>query len=166
MQVENVTNPEWVNAEKTLLNVLVKFAEIDEVVPFTASSDDSEEHGRIIFQNAVAGEYGEIAEYIPPPPPPPPTPEERETALSGAVQAHLDSTVKERGYDSILSACSYATSSNAQYAAEGLACAAWRDAVWEAFFSILDAVSDGSYPEADAVIASLPALVWTTPPEV
>ncbi|MDR1311572.1 MAG: hypothetical protein LBK01_06855 [Burkholderiaceae bacterium] len=158
MQVENVTNPEWVNAEKTLLNVLVKFSEIDEVVPFTASPDDSEEHGREIFQKATTGEYGEIAEYIPPSPP---LPEEQEAALSGAVQRHLDSTVRERGYDSILSACSYATSSNAQYAAEGLACAAWRDAVWEAFFSILDAVSDENYPGADEVIASLPALVWS-----
>lgn len=32
-------------------------------IPFTASPDDPEEHGRQIYHNAVSGIYGPIAEY-------------------------------------------------------------------------------------------------------
>ncbi|MDR3300885.1 MAG: hypothetical protein LBU43_13065 [Candidatus Accumulibacter sp.] len=39
-------------------------------IPFTASLDDTEELGRTLFANAQAGEYGEIAPYVPPPKPP------------------------------------------------------------------------------------------------
>jgi hypothetical protein len=42
----------------------------DEVLPFTASQNDCEAHGRAIFADIVAGKYGEIAAYVPPPPPP------------------------------------------------------------------------------------------------
>jgi hypothetical protein len=39
----------------------------EEVLPFTASQNDCEAHGRAIFADLVAGVYGEIAEYVPPP---------------------------------------------------------------------------------------------------
>lgn len=39
-------------------------------IPFTASPDDVEEHGRAIYAAAMAGAYGEIAPYVAPPPPP------------------------------------------------------------------------------------------------
>ena len=29
-------------------------------IPFTASKDDCEAHGRLIFKNAINGKYGEI----------------------------------------------------------------------------------------------------------
>ncbi|RUT30925.1 hypothetical protein WG29040_23595 [Pseudomonas sp. PAMC 29040] len=32
-------------------------------IPFTASADDTEEHGRLIHASALAGEYGDIADY-------------------------------------------------------------------------------------------------------
>lgn len=35
-------------------------------IPFTASPEDSEEHGRQIYQEAINGQYGEISPYIPP----------------------------------------------------------------------------------------------------
>lgn len=38
-------------------------------LPFTATKDDHEEHGRLLYQKALAGEYGDIAPYVPPPPP-------------------------------------------------------------------------------------------------
>jgi hypothetical protein len=38
----------------------------DEVLPFTASANDVEAHGRGIFADIVAGIYGEIAPYAPP----------------------------------------------------------------------------------------------------
>jgi hypothetical protein len=93
---------------------------------------------------------------------PAPTPEEIQAELTAAVQAYLDNKVKERGYDNILSACSYASSTDAAFAAEGQACAAWRDSVWRKCYEILDAVTVGErdIPTADAFIAELPALVW------
>ena len=33
-------------------------------IPFTADKNDSEAHGRAIFQSCVNGEYGEVAEYV------------------------------------------------------------------------------------------------------
>jgi hypothetical protein len=41
----------------------------DEILPFTASANDVEAHGRGIFADIVAGKYGPIAEYVPPPEP-------------------------------------------------------------------------------------------------
>lgn len=40
------------------------------LIPFTASPNDPEEHGRTIYARALAGEAGPIAPYEPPPPPP------------------------------------------------------------------------------------------------
>jgi hypothetical protein len=36
----------------------------DEVLPFTASSNDVEPHGRELFKQIVEGKFGTIAEYI------------------------------------------------------------------------------------------------------
>lgn len=38
-------------------------------IPFTASPDDVEEHGRTIYAEIMNGEHGEIAAYEPPPAP-------------------------------------------------------------------------------------------------
>ena len=39
-----------------------KFSHIpDEWLPFTATHDDVEEHGRTLYQNALNGDYGAIA---------------------------------------------------------------------------------------------------------
>jgi hypothetical protein len=38
----------------------------DEVLPFTANQNDPEPSGREIFDRCLAGEFGEIAEYVPP----------------------------------------------------------------------------------------------------
>lgn len=69
MQLEYAKNPVWANAEHTMIDLTVRFAEIPEDLPFTASPNDVEAHGRAIFAAAVAGEYGPVAEYLPPPAP-------------------------------------------------------------------------------------------------
>ncbi len=38
-------------------------------IPFTASPEDMEAHGREIYKEIVAGKHGAIAAYTPPPPP-------------------------------------------------------------------------------------------------
>ena len=76
-----------------------------------------------------------------------------------AVQSYLDGEAKAHGYDGILSATSYATSTNAHYKAEGQACVEWRDAVWSAAFEAMN-----GEPTIDALVAGLPAMVWPVVP--
>ena len=76
-----VKNPVWANAEHTLIDCEVNFNHLpDEFVPFTADPTDGMEYSKTIFDECVAGQYGEIAEYVAPvveyTPPPAPTKEE------------------------------------------------------------------------------------------
>lgn len=79
------------------------------------------------------------------------------------VEQRLDIFAQSRGYDSILSACSYATSTVPKFAAEGQYCLTQRDATWNILQNILQAVEAKtrpvpvSYAEVDA---ELPPLVW------
>ena len=79
------------------------------------------------------------------------------------VQERLDSFAKTRGYAGIMSACTYATSTNAKFAAEGQYCVESRDATWATLYQILDDVKSGSrlppnsYEELEA---ELPVLEW------
>ena len=62
--VNDVRNPKWMNAAHTFLDCEVNFNELDEeYVLFTANPNDSEEHGRQIYADCVAGNYGEIEEF-------------------------------------------------------------------------------------------------------
>lgn len=82
--------------------------------------------------------------------------------LTSAVQSHLDATARERNYDGIMSLCTYATSQNAKFAAEGQAGVVWRDAVWATCYQVMDAALAGSRPvptEAE-LIAELPVFAW------
>lgn len=64
----SVTNPRWANAEHTMIDCQITTSQFgDEVLPFTASPDDVEAHGRKIYADIVAGEYGPIGEFVPPP---------------------------------------------------------------------------------------------------
>jgi hypothetical protein len=68
MNYTNVTNPKWVNAENTLIDCEVNFETIG-TVPFTANPlDTSNPSSKQIFDECVAGDYGVVAEYVPPPP--------------------------------------------------------------------------------------------------
>jgi hypothetical protein len=82
--------------------------------------------------------------------------------LTGAVQAHLDQTARARNYDGMLYLCTYATSQNAKFAAEGQAGVVWRDAVWAKCYQVMDEALAGSRPvptEAE-LIAELPVFAW------
>lgn len=80
----------------------------------------------------------------------------------GITQRHLDQFANTRGYDSILSACSYVTSSNAKFAAEANRCVFLRDLAWSVYFDIEDKVrNEGFRPESDDEIEVLmPLLTW------
>lgn len=68
IEIISARNPRWLDADHTEIELLVTFAHCGEV-PFTASAADTEEHGYYIFDRARRGEYGAVADYVPPVPP-------------------------------------------------------------------------------------------------
>ena len=82
--------------------------------------------------------------------------------LTSAIQSTLDKKAQERGYDSILSLCTYATSAKPKFKAEGQAGVEWRDEVWAKGYAILADVESGSraIPTVDELLAELPNFVW------
>jgi len=66
MKLEYAKNPVWANADHTMIDLTIKWDGINEELPFTASPTDCEAHGRAIFEQAAAGAFGVVAEYIPP----------------------------------------------------------------------------------------------------
>lgn len=65
MNYTNLTNPKWANQEHTLIDCEVTFDEIG-TVPFTANPlDTSNPSSKKIFDECVAGEWGDIAEFKP-----------------------------------------------------------------------------------------------------
>lgn len=87
-----------------------------------------------------------------------------EAEYTVGVQSMLDTKAQERNYDGILSACTYATSTNAKFKAEGQACSDWRDAVWAKCYDVLGQVKAGTLtqPTMSELLAMLPQLVWPT----
>lgn len=57
-------NPIW-NGDNQI-SLVVKFEEFNEELPFLATSFDPEPHGVDLFNRAKAGEFGEVAPYVPP----------------------------------------------------------------------------------------------------
>ncbi|EJF3711379.1 DUF4376 domain-containing protein [Salmonella enterica] len=52
-----------VYTESGLINCLVHFEGFADFIPFTASPDDTEEHGRQLFADLKAGKYGPVAPF-------------------------------------------------------------------------------------------------------
>ena len=94
--------------------------------------------------------------------PPPPSPEQIVAQYTAAVQKHLDDFARTRNYDSILSAATYATSTNPKFAVEGQYAVEARDATWAKCYEVLAAVEAGSspMPTLDELLAELPVLTW------
>ena len=89
------------------------------------------------------------------------TKEELLSRFTLAVQAFVNKTAIEKGYDSGLSCASYFASSNIQWKAEAGVFIAWRDAVWERFEIESIAINAGAnVPDSIEFIASLPQIVW------
>lgn len=86
------------------------------------------------------------------------TPEEMQERYTRAAQSSLDAFAKTRGYDGIMSACSYAASTDEQFRREGEYCVALRDTTWRQAYVILDDVVSGraELPSVEAFLAMLP----------
>lgn len=63
MNIEYAVSPKWANAEHTAIDLNVKFLEFNDVVPFTATTNDSQPHTKELFNRALNGEYGDISEF-------------------------------------------------------------------------------------------------------
>jgi hypothetical protein len=71
MNYTQIKNPQWANLEHTAINCEVDFDDlVQEFVPFTAIANGDYEHTHQIFAECVAGNYGNIAEYVAPTPDP------------------------------------------------------------------------------------------------
>ena len=67
LTLEYVKDPIWANAEQiNAINLIVKWEEFSEEMPFTATSYDPEPYGVDLYNRAKAGEFGEVASYVPP----------------------------------------------------------------------------------------------------
>jgi hypothetical protein len=75
------------------------------------------------------------------------------------VRKRLNEFAQTKDYDEIVAACSYSTSTNATYAAEGQYCVDARDATWAAAIALVPDVRAGTLTPEQA-IARLPALAW------
>lgn len=84
------------------------------------------------------------------------------TIMSNAIQDYLDAKARERNYDGILSLCTYATSTNPKFQAEGQAGVNWRDACWAKGYEIMAEVQAGTreIPTVDELLAELPVFRW------
>lgn len=104
-----------------------------------------------------------IADGNTPLPPDRPTDEQLAAIIVGQIQQRLDAFAQTRGYDNMLSACTYATSSVPKFKSEGQYCVDARDATWAKTYEMLDEVQAGAHPLPGSIAdieVELPALAW------
>jgi hypothetical protein len=78
--------------------------------------------------------------------PPGPTLQQTQDQISSAITSALNDGAQQWGYDSIEAGVSYATSPNAQWAAEGQALNVWRTQVWEWAITKWPTITTGESP--------------------
>lgn len=92
-----------------------------------------------------------------------PTTEQLQVAFAASIQQRLDDFARTRNYDGILSACTYATSTNQRFKADADYCVQKRDETWAAAYDILAQVLADTRPMPASIAdieVDLPALVW------
>lgn len=67
LTIQYAKDPIYADAEGTTIQLIVKFEEMANEIPFGATPWDTEPYGVELYNNAVAGMYGPIAPYVPPP---------------------------------------------------------------------------------------------------
>ncbi|MBL0521633.1 tail fiber assembly protein [Aeromonas enteropelogenes] len=69
LDVLTARSPTWGNRDKTAISLVVRFAHLPDCeVPFSATPDDSAEHGRELYTRALFGEFGPVGEFTESPP--------------------------------------------------------------------------------------------------
>jgi hypothetical protein len=62
--LEYAKNPMYGNAEGTCIVLTVKWEELNEEIPFGATSYDPMPHGVALYNRAATGEFGQPAPYV------------------------------------------------------------------------------------------------------
>ena len=90
------------------------------------------------------------------------TPDQAFLRLQAVVQRRLDEWARERGYESILSLCTYATSTVPKFQIEGQRGVEVRDTCWQFGYSLLAKVEAGqaTIPSEDELLQMLPPMEW------
>lgn len=117
--------------------------------------DQSQEN---LIQEAISRDFEEVTEIWPPK-------QTQKQIIDGYIfhiQKRLDDFARTRGYDGVLSCCTYATSTVAKFKAEGQYMVDARDQTWSAGYQILADVESGArpVPTLEELDAELPALAW------
>lgn len=79
------------------------------------------------------------------------------------TQQRLDNFARTRGYDGVLSACTYSDSLVQKFRDEGQYCLAQRDATWAKLYDLLQEVQSGTRPVPSGfsdIEPLLPVLTW------
>lgn len=153
--ITSAKNPQWANAEHTLIDLIVSHA-VHGDIPFSASPNDAELYGVDLFNAAMAGDFGPISPFVEPDK----TSEQIIADLESAVQAHLNTQATSRGYDDIKSAA-LRSAYPGPFHGEGVAYAVWMDSCWSHCYQILADAQSGSrpLPTADELATELPVLM-------
>ena len=64
LTLEYATTPVYGNADGTNIQLIVKWVEFNEEMPFGATSYDTMPYGVALYNRAKAGEFGEVAPYV------------------------------------------------------------------------------------------------------
>ena len=59
-------NPIYIDATENAINLIVKWEEFSDEMPFLATNFDCESHGVDLYNRAKAGEFGEVGAYVAP----------------------------------------------------------------------------------------------------
>lgn len=141
---------------------MVKRAHIEDGRVMNISVVAALAEGEIEATGAAIGDLYENGQFVRPAPAPR-EPQEILRECQEGAQKRLDDFARTRNYDDILSACTYAASPTAKFAAEGQYCILKRDETWATLYAVLAAVQGGQrpLPAGYAEIENeLPALEW------
>jgi uncharacterized membrane protein YgcG len=85
-----------------------------------------------------------------------------EANYADAIQSHVDSIAKSRGYRDGFALAGYVSSTITTWAAEAAAFIAWRDSVWVYVYQEFAKVQNGEreQPTIAGLIAELPTIQW------
>ena len=102
------------------------------------------------IEKAIENKWKEVTGSYPPSE----TKAQAQTRLSPSITSAINDTAHQWGYDDIVSAISYITSTNPQYVAEAQALLKWRDQVWAWATTALNKVIPGE--TAGQFLADMP----------
>lgn len=135
-------------------NRVARSISVDDSVCINANGVFDKAIGIEFCQNLMGGTWVLASDYVPLP--------ITQDEAQAIVSDFLNAGAKQKDYDSIISACTYALSSTPKYKAEGEACVLWRDQVWAKAYLILGDVQSGVRPPPTSaqLLSELPPIAW------